>query len=95
MKLPAQAAQGRLCCSTGDGVGVTGREGDGGVGVGLGLGEEVGFSDHTGGLLGVSVAGSSEGSSEGEGLGDSCKLPKILVGPPRVGGLKSLYSRPS
>lgn len=63
--------------------------------MGVGLGEGEGFSDHTGELLGLFVVGSSEGSSEGEGLGDSSRLPKMFVGPPRVGVLKSLYSRPS
>ena len=80
-------------------MGVTGREGVGGVGVGVGEGGVLGFSDPFGGVglvgaVGITV-GSSEGSSEGEGLGDSSRSPKMLVGPPRVGVLKSLYSRPS
>lgn len=95
--LVPQATQGRFCCSVGGGVGVTGREGVGGVGVGEG--GVLGFSDQTGGLglvgaVGLTV-GSSEGSSEGEGLGDSWRSPKMLVGPEGVCCLKDLYSKPS
>lgn len=39
--------------------------------------------------------GFSETSSDGDGLGDSDKSPKIFVGPERVGFLKSLYGSPS
>lgn len=76
-----------------EGEGETGMEAVGGSGEALGLtsgepeGESVGDSEGD-------SEGSGEGDSEGSGLGDSLRLPKMFVGPPKVGVLKDLYSRP-
>jgi hypothetical protein len=70
------------------GGGETGVEGSGGVG-------------DTGGsvppLAGAFVPseGLSEASSEGEGLGDSARSPKMFVGPEKAGVWKAFCSRPS